>query len=500
MKTIRSNLKVILYPLEFLILFFTTTLLFAQSGTDYYNKGIDLLYNKNKPNDALEAFTKANVLEPNSWSKPFMIGYTLKNYLQKPAEALPFLEKSWDLNAEGDELPYKETIICLEQNRKLDDAIARNLKAQSSLKTLNKTPSAWFQENLAWLYYSKGDTNKAIQYAPEGSWIKEQLSPKVISIDWNIQLTKLLSAWNITDGNTLRITLPIDRPYQKILSVNLTSEGNALRINRLSKRGNQFLQLEKSTGIEWPDEISLTLKIEQNLKSMTTRPAKLRASQPNDPNYAWASENRDGLFALDDPEFIDQVNQITANGRTLGEKADLALSYLRSHYAYGERVSGNSVKEWLDQGTGDCGYFTYIAIGMLRALKIPVRGLYGIGPWSDPAPALPHSILEIYDASKNQWFPHDPQSEQLFGVINSSYIPFTAGNPKQDAAVLGDDGIWEIDSVWFFWNGSGKDTISFQVDSQSNNRIASRSLNLGETKKTPDYIKIVQSGGPPPVK
>jgi len=489
-----KTIHLFLFP----ILFFSTTL-FAQSGTEFYNKGIELLYNKNKPTEALEYFTKANQIEPNTWSRPFMIGYTIKNYLHRPSDAYPFLEKSWDLNTEGDELPFKEMITCLEQLKKLEEAISYNLKAQTKLKSLNKTPSSWFQENLAWLYFSKGDTNKAIQFAPDGSWVKEQLAPKLITIEWNIQLTKLLSAWNIGDGKIIRITLPIDRPFQKLMSAELKSQGYDLKTKRISKRGNQFLEIERDEYSQWPDEINLSLKIEQNLKSMSSKPAKLKAASMGDPNYEWASENRDGLFALDNAEFIAQVNEITLNGRTLGEKADLALSYLRSHYTYGERVSGNSVKEWLDQGTGDCGYFTYIAIGMLRALKIPVRGLYGIGPWTDPAPALPHSILEIYDASKNQWFPHDPQSEQWFGVINPSYIPFTAGNPKQDAAVQGEDGIWEIDSVWFFWNGSGKDTISFQVKNLGN-QVASRSLSVKEVAKAPDFIKKINSGGPPPMK
>ncbi len=491
---IRKQILLFIFPLLLI-----PATVFSQSGAEFYNQGIDLLYNKNKPKEALDLFYKANSLEPNVWSRPFMVGYTLKSYLQNPEAALPYLEKSWDLNSEADELPFKETIVCLENLRKLDEAISRNLKAQANLKSLNKIPSTWFTENLAWLYFSKGDTNKALQYAPEGSWIRDQLSPKIISIDWNVQLTKLLSSWNIKEGNKLRLTIPIDRPYQKLISAELTSDLANLKTTRIAKRGNQFFEIEKSQSDEWPETIQLKFKVEQNLKSMTSRPAKLKAARAGDENYAWASENRDGLFALEDPEFIAKVNQITANGRTLGEKADLALSYLRSHYTYGERVSGDSVKEWLDQGTGDCGYFTYIAIGMLRALKIPVRGLYGIGPWADPAPALPHSILEIYDASKNQWFPHDPQSEQLFGVINTSYIPFTAGNPKQDAAVLSEDGVWEIDSVWFFWNGSGSDTISFEVQN-TGNRIASRSLNLESTKKAPDYIKKVQSGGPPPTK
>ncbi len=501
MKQLHLSEKYILsFILAFQFLFLSLPVLSQTTGSDYYNNGIDLLYNKNKPAEALAAFKKSNELEPNIWSRPFMIGFTLKNYLNNAIDALPYLEKSWTLNIEGDELPFKETITCLEQIRKLDDAIARNLKAQSALKAINKAPSGWFQENLAWLYFSKGDTDKAIQFAPEGSWVKEQLTPKIISIDWHIHLTSLLSSWKIMDGDTIRITLPIDRPYQKLIAVNFSSDNSEIQTSRISKRGNNFLQIDKPPGTDWPDEIRLQIQVEQNQKSITGKPAKLKASRPGDANYEWANENRDGLFSLEDPEFINRIHEITANGKTLGEKADLALSYLRSNYTYGERVGGDTIKDWLNQGTGDCGYFTYIAIGMLRALKIPVRGVYGIGPWTDPAPALPHSILEIYDASKNQWFPHDPQSETLFGVINASYVAFTAGNPKQDAAVLAEDGIWEIDSVWFFWNGSGADTISFNVSSQSKNRIASRSLNLTELKKAPDDVKTTKSGGPPPMR
>ncbi|MDZ4724558.1 MAG: transglutaminase domain-containing protein [Leptospira sp.] len=479
--------------------FYSENIYSQSSGIEAYNQGIDLLYNKNQPNEALTKFKMANELEPEQWSRPFMIGYTLKNYLQNPKEALSYLQKASELNNDLDEMPFKETIICLENLRKLDDAITYNLKFQNTIRGGNKNPSPWFQENLAWLYYTKGDTNKAIQYAPEGSWVQQQLAPKEIRIDWNIRLTKLLSSWRIQDGNTIRITLPLDRPYQKLISYKLTEPNSNLNTSEISKRGNRFLQLEKPNNEDWPEQIQLSLVIEQNAKSLTNRPAKLKASKLGDPNFDWASENREGLFSLDDPEFISQVNQITRSGRSLGEKADLALNYLRANYKYGTRVEGNSVKSWLDQGTGDCGYFTYIAIGMLRALKIPVRGVYGIGPWTDPSPALPHSILEIYDASKNQWFPHDPQSDQLFGVINPSYVAFTAGNPKQDAAVLAEDGVWELDSVWFFWNGSGADTINFQVQTKNQTSVASRSLTKTETK-APEYIKTVQSGGPPPVK
>ncbi|WP_411824494.1 transglutaminase domain-containing protein [Leptospira sp. 'Mane'] len=487
-------------PIVYFIPLLFGSILSAESGQDVYNQGIDLLYNRNQPESALSSFQKAYQLEPNIWSRPYMIGYTLKNYLKKPEEAIIYLEKSWDLNSEGNELPFKETIICLEQLGKIDLAISKNTKAQAALKSANKTPSPWFMENLSWLYWTKGDINKALQSAPEGSWVKNQLAPRTVEIDWKIQITKLLSAWKLQDTDKLRITIPLDRPYQRLISVNLDSTNPTLSTKRKTSRGNQFLELEKQKGTDWPEEIRLQLKLEQNLKSMTSRPAKLKAASPEHPNYIWAIENRDGLFSLDNPEFLKKVEEITSNGRSTGEKAELALQYLRKNYKYGERVEGNSVKEWLDQGTGDCGYFTYIAIGMLRALKIPVRGIYGLGPWNDPPPALPHSILEIYDASKDQWFPHDPQSDQLYGVINPSYIAFTAGNPKQDAAVFAEDGVWEIDTVWFFWNGSGKETLSYSINMKNQNQITSRSLQSNENIQKPEYIKVPRSGGPAPFK
>ncbi|HNE22530.1 MAG TPA: transglutaminase domain-containing protein, partial [Leptospiraceae bacterium] len=415
-----------------------------------YDRGIDALYNQKQPDRALEFFREAYRLDPNVWSRPFMIGYTLNAYLNQPSEALPFLNRAWALNDANDELPYKETIQCLEKLQRWDAAIAKNQDAQKRLKAARKTIGSWYPENLAWLYWQKGDTTRALAIAPAGSWVRSQLAPRTIEFTWRLQLAKLLEEWRLTSFDKIRLSLPIDRPFQSLKSVSLTSSlGDSLKTRRVARRGNNFLELEKAQEDEWPAEVVLKVKVEQNLKNMVARPAGLQPARVGDENYEWAVENKDGLFSQDDPEFIAKVEEISRPGRTTGEKADLLLNYLRANFKYGKRVEGDTVHSWLKQGTGDCGYFTYIAIGMLRAIKVPVRGLYGIGPWTDPPPALPHSILEIYDASTGQWFPHDPQVASQYGIIDPSYVPLMAANPKQDVAVLSPDNVWELDTTWF---------------------------------------------------
>lgn len=461
---------------------------------DSYNQGIDLLYKQNRPEDALVQFKRANQAEPGNWSRPFMVGYTLKAYLKKPEEALPFLQKAVTLANGDDEVVYRETVQCLEMLQRYKEALAMNLQGQRALQSKGKTPSAWFAENVAWLYYVQGDIANAQRTALPGSWVASQIADRSIQIDWRLQFTKLLESWRLLDQKTVRLTLPIDRPYQKLTAVKVTAVGREkIRTRRVTSRGNQFVEITR-TGAAWPAEIRLQLSVEQNIRPIAQHPAGLRRAAPGDEQYPWASENADGLFALDNAEFQEKLNRIAEAGRTPGEKADILLRHLRANFKYGEKPEGGNVSDWMEFGSGDCGYFTFIAIAMLRSQGIPVRGLYGVGPWTDPPPALPHSILEIYDASTGQWFPHDPQSEFLFGIINPSYVPFTAGNPKNQAGVQGADNIWEIDTVWFFWSGSGKETISYNVKLKDQG-VASRAM-----QGPPETYRRPGSGGPLPVK
>lgn len=440
------RVRILLRTILFLALLNATASgLFSQSADEAYQRGIQLLYQAGRPQEALAQFRAAHALDPAPWSRAFMIGYTLKQYLSRPEEALAYFEEAWRRNSELNELPYKETILCLEQLQRFPEAIERNRSAQAALRTAGKPIPPWFAENLAYLHFQSGDLESARRLAPSGGWTAAQLAPRIIEIDWNLRFVQLLQAWRIDTVERVRLRLNVE---QRVV------------------------------------------------RSISTRPAGLAAARPGDPVHAWASENKNGLFSLDNAAFRARIREITGAGATSGEKAELALRWLRANFRYGEKPEGGAVADWLEYGSGDCGYYTFIAIAMLRALDIPVRGVYGLNPWSDPAPALPHSIIEIYDASTGRWFPHDPQSEALYGVINPAYVAFTAGNPAQDAAVRAPDGVWELDTVWFFWEGSGRDTLAYTVRSAGASTVASRSADLAPE----NYSAPASAAGPPPAR
>ena len=395
-------------------------------------------------------------------------------------------------------MPYQEVIQCYEQLNRLDDALQANQNAQAALRAAARPVDAWVQENLAWLYIRKGDPNAAMRVAPADSWVSDYLADRTIAIDWNIRLTELLRAWGIADTRKIRLTLPVDRPYQKLKSAKISFAGRAkFGVRRSSGRGNNFLELDRKNEAAWPETIRLQLLVDQSRRSMLDRrPVDLAASAAGDAQYAYASENRDGLFSLDNDEFRALVREVTAGADNTGEKVELALNYLRANYRYGDRPQGGNVFDWWKFGTGDCGNFTYIAIGMLRALDVPVRGMYGIGSWNDPPPALPHSIIEIYDASTKQWFPHDPQVEYLYGTINPDYVPFTVGNPRQDAAVFDEHtGAWDIDTTWFYWNGSGAGSLKFDVRKST---PRARGATPARPALPDGYKRAGFAAGPPP--
>lgn len=446
-----------------------------RSGAQIYNEGIQLLYQQNQPEQAVELFEQANRLEPNDWTRPFMVGYTRFRYLNQPDQALPFFDLAVQRNSALEEIAFRERIQCLERLDRFEQALAANREAQAAYRRNGRDPGPWFQENAAYLHWQLGDPDAARQLAPPGSWVAEQVAPKSIRIDWNLNFARLLREWRLDTQRSIRITLPIDRPYQKLISVRISApRGSPIRQQRRSSRGNNFLQLTRSGA--WPETLRLQLVVRQEARTMAPRrPHDFRPVDANDPNFAWASENKDGLFSLEDPRFTERMRRITANAQTTGEQVEQSLDWLRANFRYGDKPSGGVIEDWIQHGSGDCGYYTYIAIAMLRHFRVPVRGLYGIGPWNDPTPALPHSIVEIYDAGSGQWIPHDPQVRNSMGVINPAYVAFTAANPKQDAGAPAADGVWEIDSVWFFWTGSGRETLSFTVQTEGS-QIATRSV------------------------
>lgn len=437
---------------------------FADEYDTRYAQAINLLYQQNQPQQAFDIFADLDRVEPErSWATAFMCGYALRVYLKRPADSIPYFQRSRLLVKGENEDPYKNTIQAQEDIKDSAAAIRESDFALRDLARYGKTPSPWFAENRAWLFMQLGRFDEALKVAPAGSWVESQLAPREIRVEWRLNFSRLMREWNLANETSIRLSMPLERSYQQIRKREADVPPN-IGTKFTLRDGIRYLELTRAETDTWPETITLRLVVYQQ-PARGNRNMRLAAVQPGNKLYTYASDNGNGLFSLDNPEFVSKVESITSAGRNPTEKAILALQYLRANFRYGEKpnLSRWNAHEALNFGSGDCGYYSYISIAMLRALKIPVRGIYGLNQWKDPAPALPHAILEIYDAGSRQWLPHDPQSELHFGFINTNYMPLFAPNPTQSTTVRAADGILEIDTTYFFWTGSGADTMSYEI-------------------------------------
>lgn len=481
----------------FLALPLLLTTIYADYNAEYA-RGIELLYQQNKPEQALQIFSELDRQEPErSWATTFMCGYVLRVYLKKPADALPYLTRSRQMVKAENEDPYKNVIQAREDLKDIAGALRESDAAVRDFRSYGKASSVWFAENRAWLLMQLGRYGEALKVAPPGSWVAGQLAPREIFIEWRLNFAQLMQRWGLSAEHTIRLSLPLERLYQKTLQREVIVPENIAMAYKTRDALN-YVELHRNEGDAWPAQVTLrfTLRHEPARGNGNLR---LQPAQPGSKLYAYASDNAGGIFSLDNPEFINLVESVTARGRNPTEKARLALDYLRANFRYGEKpnLAKWNAYEALKFGSGDCGYYSYISIAMLRALKIPVRGIYGLNEWKEPAPALPHAILEIWDAGSRQWLPHDPQSPLHFGYINTNYVPLFAPNPAQTNSYRAADGVVEIDTTYFFWSGSGAETLTYEIRQGNGSAIASRSLPVAP-QFTPPVAQPKLSSGPLP--
>jgi len=462
-----------------------------------YSKGIHELYEANHPEGALEFFQEAVQRDASQWAGHFMIGYVLRQYLKRPEEALPYFQKSLTLNTQEDPQPYAQMAVCMMDLGRIDESMEWNRKAQAAYKAQNKPIDDWLIENYAWAYFKKGDSTTAFRIAPMASWLKKWLAPKKIDVRWDIKFAEALAKWNMLDKTRVRITLPLDRPYQTMDSFRFGASYKQGQRQVTTSRvtaaagGNRFLEIRRRPSDEWPETIRLTITISQNMNSLVpTRPAGLQEAAPGSPEYPYATEDRGGWYGINNPEFQEIVRNAASGGRTTGEKAELALGFLRRHFKYDTRIAFDNVFEMYKSGQGDCGYFTEITISFLRIMKVPVRFVYGLNAGFNPP--LPHAIVEIYDASNRRWFPHDPQTAELYGIIDPTYIPFSSFSARSYAIETGSDGVPEIDTMQFFWTGSGNDSLAVQIQNQGLASVSERST---DAAGPPAFLHLPSSQG-----
>ncbi len=429
----------------------------AQSGASYqdlYNQGLKAIYEQNRPHDAIRLFSQAHAVDGRQWPAPFMVGYIYRSSLKQPAQAVPYLQKSAELAPDAP-LPFNELTVAYAELGRFGEALEAGKRALSVYETKGEAPSDWLRNHVAYLYFKNGDIPTAQETATPDSGLAKMLKPKQIDIRWPVNLAETFRKWGVRENERVAITLPVDRPYHTLISANV--EGAGIGLSKLEARGNRFLVLTRR-GEEWPDQAVLSFRVRQTLVAeLPGRRADFRAvTDESDPNYDFATDNGGGYYSQTESDFRDFVERVTSSADSEGEKADILLRHLRANFRYGPRRADRNIYEIFRSGTGDCGYYTVVAMGFLRARKIPVRFLYGFNAVYNPP--LPHAVVEIYEAGKDRWVPHDPQSDDYYGLNNPGFVAFTAypvdtGNPRSWNPSTPDN-IRYVDTMNFFWADS----------------------------------------------
>jgi transglutaminase-like putative cysteine protease len=462
-----------------LLLFFITSTITSQDFWNQYKIGFDELYTKKNVSRAEQIFNDLINNYPDQWLPYFQLGIIQKNFYKNPSNALPHFIKAYNLSNSSDynaPLYLGLTYFDLKEYNMAEQYIKYSLKIAQNQQ--QKTEN-WIYDYLCWLAILKGDLQTAKQYA-YSDWYKQFLADKMIIINWYIDFLNPIRQWNLEQEPLLRITLPLDRNYQELIFYEITTNGNPINGVVKNIEGNRVFEIQKPYD-GWFNHINIQFKVKQKMISL--KPDNLYSYQ-TEAQKIWATDNRNGFYSLSDQRFLNLMESITQSGRTLQDKVILSMKYLQTHFRYGNRKPANTIYEMLLNQEGDCGYFTEIAIGMIRYLKIPVRFIYGIHTLNNPV--LPHAITEIYDGTNRRWFPNDPQNLAFYGLIVPGYIPFTVLNQDGYAIFRNQDGYVTIDISQFFWYGSQK-TLNIKVDYSSDSPIVHRSI-----LQKPDFIQIPQ--------
>jgi len=460
-----------------LSLFYLPFALSAQTQNEYI-EGRDELYTNHNPQKALDLFEAFAAKHPDEWRPPYMIGIVYNGFIKDPEKASPYFERAVKLSHGKEGAPLEEMGGIMNFRNRFADALGFFKKAENAYIAAGQGVPDSLKDSRAYTYFKMGDAEKAWNAASDGGWLKTYLAPRTIDVKWKINFAHAMKLWNLEDEKVLRITLPLERSYQKTVSLRIEPSDPSIKTRRVAFRDNRFVELSRGDQ-PWPETLELTMRVTQNFKNLTARPARLQPIEDQeDPLWFFASDNDRGYHSLDNPEFVALVRRVTASGKTTGEKVDLAMRYLRAHFKYADRIADKDTYEILKSGQGDCGYYTTVAIAMLRVLHVPVRFMYGL--YAGFNPPEPHAIIEIYDASTRKWFPHDPQFDELFGIIDPTYITTSVFPSISDALLRADDGIVDVDIMQFYWSGSSNDTLVVNIASQGTH-VAQRSMEAAES-------------------
>ena len=419
---------------------------------------------ENDPQRTIAIYMEKEQKIPADWKIPFSIGQLYKHKLKDCESALAPYERAMEKSAYSEWLPVIEAGYCylkLKRDYRALTALEKYLTGGGAITT----PLS--RAFVAQVYSRNGSPEKALPFAISGSALWNRASTKTIKLDWRIPLNSALNGMRLASRDRIRITLPPDRPYQKLLSWSITEtseinlRGFSIRKSTVEINDNRYAELRRGSD-GWPEEVLLHIEVEQKMFSMFRdgKPNIPTITDPLSPLYEPAHLNPRNEYSLETPEFIAIATKAAGTNSSTAERTKALLNYLRANFKYAERLVSPSAGALavLRSGQGDCGFYSFMAMALLRTQEIPVRRAYGMNLLRK---GTTHAIIEIFDEATGQWFPHDPIIASYYGFINPMYVVFSSDPDKHGKKTI--DGIAHISTPLFWWVNRSERHLEFSI-------------------------------------
>ena len=292
------------------------------------------------------------------------------------------------------------------------------LKQHPQRMSSSKRKQELYCKTADYYYKQKNNIKKALYYAKlagRHTRIYKRLSPRILTLTLNLRFRKMMErhlAHRYQPG-IIRITLPIDRPYQKILSV--TSKPAYRRIFKVKDRN--YIEFDFTGG--YPERLIIAIRVKY--KVVNAMPKRIVAvTDPNAEQYYY-TKNATRQYDINNPILIRFIKKLTAKKRTLKEKVIAVWRWLPRNLHF----KGSLIRQMRRSGRyrklppirkisdvyryrycRDCGDISDLFIGLMRILKIPARRLG----------TMTHIQAEIYNAETGRWMYIEPQGLVPLGL------------------------------------------------------------------------------------
>ncbi len=299
-----------------------------------------------------------------------------------------------------------------------------NLANKYLHKLKNSKSIKSFHNTLLYYHYRQTlDLKKAYYHAKKAGNVNmmKKLSPKKVTITYKLRFKEMMEKYikHLKPG-IIRINLPIDRAYQKLLYVK--SSFKYKRIFKIHDRN--YVEFDFSRG--FPEK--LVLEISVITKTINLMPDKFYAVTNPNHRYYYFANAKTKYYDIHNPVLVNFVKRITGNKYTLKQKVYTLWKWIAkniTHWSvYCKRNNiPDTVENWpkykhvsevFKKRVGGCWNISDLFVAFMRILRIPARKLGIVG----------HVPAELYNVENKQWMYVEAQGSPPLGINPGSVIAF----------------------------------------------------------------------------